>query len=836
MLYICISKISLPYFLHVSLNHSTCFVFFIIKFRSIGARKRIFSAVLAEWDTICENERIGKGTIIMGQPSSATANKDLKETIIDVNPEARSTLLELQAERFRKLEEANWNTLQRKISLSIKQAHREQDNRAIVQAQEVIGAKNDDLKRLRQKQREELFRQQEEAKKKKEADHKAEVKRQQEFEAAESYKLQAMHEKEKKDAKKRRELMETDRLAREKYTQDLKVSIYKDMERQIKQKEDIQAQKDFEFSSRINAQKKMREKEIQIKRKMEKEKVDRMKEKMEKAAEEKAARIKAELDHTAQRVSKQMQSQRPSGVKDAEIRAKVLKAKKQGEDIVNKKIEKTKAELEIKDQLAQQELAKVKIALTRRKNLRMIRQEAYELAASRRKKANDYREAKLQEQLRIKEEKYQAIKGGYAKLEDMRRVMHEICKKTEFALNDEIHNLHHKNEMSPTKVAQKAMEVSKRVLFPNLSAKFSIEKPNKSKNQIKLENSKYRADSTPAMANWDEFLSTSQSVEVPETSSAVAATRATTAPAGSRAGTAGKDKRSLSPAKDADGMMKTSIALKAITPSHFNDAVVESKTKQEKQREEAEKAEAERRAVSAAARKRGKQSPSQTKTDVALLRELHNKDFDPMGLDGDSSYFGAEIGVDAANDEIGSSSGKVKLEPIENNLNKYGQEIVSKKSTFDILQPVGEGEFRREHSRDHPLAMGQGKYEKEKADGKVAKTVPKVGDKKGKKKDENLVTFISAEQTPDYEAQKKEIESMRKKQNEILLRVLEDEKNAEEQRMSALRNTTDPESRANLELIFAEERKRASERILQQTKENEALMKKKVLATSFNRQ
>ena len=151
MLYICISKISLPYFLHVSLNHSTCFVFFIIKFRSIGARKRIFSAVLAEWDTICENERIGKGTIIMGQPSSATANKDLKETIIDVNPEARSTLLELQAERFRKLEEANWNTLQRKISLSIKQAHREQDNRAIVQAQEVIGAKNDDLKRLRQK-------------------------------------------------------------------------------------------------------------------------------------------------------------------------------------------------------------------------------------------------------------------------------------------------------------------------------------------------------------------------------------------------------------------------------------------------------------------------------------------------------------------------------------------------------------------------------------------------------------------------------------------------------------------------------------------------------------
>ena len=68
---------------------------------------------------------------------------DLKETIIDVKPEARSTLLELQAERFRKLEEANWNALQRKINLSIKQAHREQDNRAIVRSREQIGEKND---------------------------------------------------------------------------------------------------------------------------------------------------------------------------------------------------------------------------------------------------------------------------------------------------------------------------------------------------------------------------------------------------------------------------------------------------------------------------------------------------------------------------------------------------------------------------------------------------------------------------------------------------------------------------------------------------------------------
>merc|ERR1711991_996552 len=131
-----------------------------------------------------------------------------------------------------------------------------------------------------------------------------------------------------------------------------------------------------------------------------------MKEKMAKAAEEKSSRIKAELDQTTERVAKQMQAQRPTGAKDAEIKAKSLKAKKQGEEMVNRKIEKTKAELEIKDQLAKQELEKVKMELDRKKKIQLIRKEAFELAASRRKKAHDYREYKLKEQLRVKEEKY----------------------------------------------------------------------------------------------------------------------------------------------------------------------------------------------------------------------------------------------------------------------------------------------------------------------------------------------------------------------------------------------------------------------------------------------
>ena len=404
--------------------------------------------------------------------------------------------------------------------------------------------------------------------------------------------------------------------------------------------------------------------------------------------------------------------------------------------------------------------------------------------------------------------------------------MHEICKKTEYALSDEFHNLQHKNQMSPTAVAKKAVEVSRRVLFPNLNAKFVTEKTGaKSPSRIKSESSRYRAtgDGTTTMATWDQFLSTSESLDVPETNNGgTASTRAITAP-------------SLSTSKSLDKIEMTKpIGLSIMSHRNFMETVSSSKEKMEKQRADEALVEEQKRAASAASLRRGKrQSPSQTKSDVALLREL-SRSADPMNLDGESSYFEAESNT--KNDGVENNS-SVNSKTIDDNLNKFGQEIVSRKSTFEVLQPVGENEFRREHSRDHPLAMGRGKYEKERQAGKTPKTVPwassSTGSKQKKRVGESLVSFITGDQAADYEENKKQLEFLRKQQNEVLLRILEDEKNAEEQRMTALRNTTDPESRASLELIFAEERKRASERILRQTKENESIIKKAMLAAAM---
>ena len=185
-----------------------------------------------------------------------------------------------------------------------------------------------------------------------------EVKKAQEFEAAESYKLQAMKDKERLDAKKRREMMEADRRRREDYTKELKISIYKDMQKEIQQKESIQHKKDEQYNSRVAAQKALRDKELSIKQEQQRLQAEARKAKVEKEAADKAATIKAQVDADTARVAAHKASIKTRS-REAELKAKVEKARKQGEEILNQKINKTKAEIEVKDALAKQELDKV---------------------------------------------------------------------------------------------------------------------------------------------------------------------------------------------------------------------------------------------------------------------------------------------------------------------------------------------------------------------------------------------------------------------------------------------------------------------------------------------
>lgn len=243
-------------------------------------------------------------------------------------------------------------------------------------------------------------------------------------------------------------------------------------------------------------------------------------------------------------------------------------------------------------------------------------------------------------------------------------------------------------------------------------------------------------------------------------------------------------------------------------------------------------AEAERRQSSAATTRRpGSTSKKDTAADVLILRSL-SKQENPIAADtamSDLPEFGMNVfteGPEGKEDSIPlpQTSGKMKLKPLTS---KGKESLISPKATF---LPVGTDEFRREFSADHPLAMGRGKYEEEKKMGKT----PASGAKVQKSNPSEILVSFEARDTSNEIDTRRELEVLRRKQNEILLRILEDEKRAEEERMGALRATTDQESRNNLELIFAEERKRASERIIKQTKENEAVIKQAMLAAAMH--
>ena len=275
--------------------------------------------------------------------------------------------------------------------------------------------------------------------------------------------------------------------------------------------------------------------------------------------------------------------------KDDDLKEKVDKARRQSEDVLKQKIQKTQAEIEIKDALAKQELEKMKVEQERRRNIKMIRQEAFELASSRQKKADEYKEAKLMMSLKQKDDRYQAIKSGYKRLEDMRREMHEAVAKTAFALDDEVHNLQHKDKLSPNTVAQKAMEVSRRVLFPSLSAKFTLPKSGRKKtsdensaniNQSQVSPADARAST--GFASWDQFLSTSETFELKETNGHGHGsgddpyrTRSTTAPVNISKPT-GNILASL-PKHESALDLRSSLSLKVMSPATFTEAVTNSK-------------------------------------------------------------------------------------------------------------------------------------------------------------------------------------------------------------------------------------------------------------------
>jgi hypothetical protein len=88
------------------------------------------------------------------------------------------------------------------------------------------------------------------------------------------------------------------------------------------------------------------------------------------------------------------------------------------------------------------------------------------------------------------------------------------------------------------------------------------------------------------------------------------------------------------------------------------------------------------------------------------------------------------------------------------------------------------------------------------------------------------LTYAAQNNVVDH---RNELEKLKKTQNELLKKVLDEERLAEEMRAEVGKSITDETEKMQIDHVFAEERKRANERIIQATKNHENTIKNAVL-------
>ena len=426
-----------------------------------GARRRMLTTVLTEWKNLCD----ANWEPVSRRPGTA------KERILDVPPEAHSTLLEQQAARFRKIEMDQWNALQRMLAIAVKNADTEQKNKEILQKQEEIGESNEKAKRNLQLKREALFKDYMEKKKRREYEQMQETKKLQAMEAEEALNKSLRDKERLQKEKEAREKRESTRIQQSEYTKQLKANIIKTLETKAdarKRLADLQAK---ESQDRVRELREQKEAEQAARRKDLADKQLKAKQGVISNAEEQRTamldRIHAD-EERRKRIKDSRENARGAGkeASNEAMKEKMRRIREANEAAEREKSEKALADLQFKEALAKQELDKVKDAQDKRRSIKAIRQEAYDLAATRKKKADDYRKRLAEKAIRDKDNKCKAIQNGFQTLTQMRMKMRDIMHSATLQLKDEIHKLQHRDEFSPDKVINGAIDISQRALFP----------------------------------------------------------------------------------------------------------------------------------------------------------------------------------------------------------------------------------------------------------------------------------------------------------------------------------------------------------------------------------
>jgi DNA repair exonuclease SbcCD ATPase subunit len=191
-----------------------------------GARKIVLEKVRGDWKKL---RKAGWKP----EARRRTHSPDHREAILEVPPQVHCTLLEIQAAKFRKIEQDNFEELQRQLKLEIKKADQETKNKNILQKHDDIQEKQEAyqknrLMELQQLHNEELMRRLLD-----EEEKMQEIKEEQRH-FQEVIIKQSQEEKERiKHEKLLREQREQDRVNRDKHTQQVKDTIVHGIENKM---------------------------------------------------------------------------------------------------------------------------------------------------------------------------------------------------------------------------------------------------------------------------------------------------------------------------------------------------------------------------------------------------------------------------------------------------------------------------------------------------------------------------------------------------------------------------------------------------------------------------
>ncbi len=484
-----------------------------------------------------------------------------------------------------------------------------------------------------------------------------------------------------------------------------------------------------------------------------------------------------------------------------------------------------KSEIEAKEHMAKRELARVQELIEQRQTQKSIRQEAFEIGRMRRQKSEQYRHELIKSKADEKQKRSEAIHNGYMALRRMRTAMKDIMIKATNEIKEEMHQLQHKDQFSPEKVIDRALGVSERVLFPKLGSTFGFQN---SHDNSAANRSHSRPQTAPLSAT------KCQSLDASHTSFFDTHDLNNTAPT-----------IEVTPFSPTDRAVPSTLPLKVFDKEAFANTLVESKIKAEKvailESKSKPKLAPDNLNTSSVASSERPPQPKRPHTGSAIKSTktpgINEKEISAVDIDAEDSLdsipdFDMEDGkvfysfsYEKSMEEIGNSSKDLKKNSqSEISKGKDTRRVVSAKARFVPLKP---GEFRKEMSADHPLAGGKGEYKKEKS---VGLREASGANLLGHQPKTPSHSFISPPVTEDISDEAfRKLEALKKSQNEYMLQVLAEERAAEENREKTLstfkRSNMSAEEelseRRRMEAIFAEQRVRASERIIRLTKEHE---------------